>query len=79
MGFIHSANCHEWFLYPERLDNFATEHSVHFIDASVDHLILTTLALQRATPAATGCLAYHPANLLKLSIDDYLSRLRSRR
>lgn len=80
MGFIHGANRHEEILFPERLDDsMAEENPVRFIDAFVDHLHLTTLGLQRATPAVTGRPAYDPAALLKLDIDGYLSRLRSSR
>jgi transposase len=80
MGFIHGAHRHEAILFPERLDDDITaEDPVRFIDAFVDHLNLTTLGFQRATPAATGRPAYHPADLLKLYIDGYLYRLRSRR
>src|SRR4030095_14124800 len=80
MGFIHGANRHEEILFPERLDDYiAEENPVRFIDAFVDHLNLTTLGFQRATPAATGRSASHPADLLKLSIYGYLSRLRSSR
>jgi transposase len=80
MGFIHGANRHEESLFPERLNDYiAEENPVRFIDAFVDHLNLTTLGFQRATPAATGRPAYAPADLLKLYIYGYLSRLRSSR
>ena len=80
MGFIHGVNRHEAILFPERLDDYmAEENLVRFIDAFVDHLNLTTLGCQRATPAATGRPASHPADLLQLSIDGSLSRLRSSR
>jgi transposase len=80
MGFIHGANRHEEILFPERLDDdIAEEHPVRFIDAFVDYLNLTTLGLQRATPAATGRPAYHPADLLQLSLYGYLYRLQSSR
>ena len=80
MGFIHGANRHEEILCPERLDDYiAEEHPVRFLDAFVDHLNLTTLGFQRATPATTGRPAYHPADLLKLSIYGSLDRLRSSR
>jgi transposase len=80
MGFIHGANRHEEILFPERLDDYiAEENPVRFIDAFVDHLNLTTLGFQRATPAATGRPAYHPADLLKLYIYGSLYRLRSSR
>ena len=80
MGFIHGAHRHEAILFPEQLDNYiAAENPVRFIDAFVDHLNLTTLGFQRATPAATGRPAYDPADLLKLYIYGYLYRLRSSR
>ena len=80
MGFIHGANRHEEILFPERLNDYiAEENPVRFIDAFVDHLNLTTLGFQRATPAATGRPAYDPADLLKLYIYGYLYRLRSSR
>jgi transposase len=80
MGFIHGANRHEAILFSERLDDYiAAEPPVRFLDAFVDHLNLTTLGFQRATPAATGRPASDPADLLKLYIYGYLYRLRSRR
>jgi transposase len=80
MGFIHGANRHEAILFPERLDDYlAAENPVRFLDAFVDHLDLTTLGFQRATPAATGRPADDPAELLKLDIYGYLDRLRSSR
>src|SRR5262247_4486189 len=80
MGFIHGANRHAEILFPERLDDsIAEENPVRFIDAFVDHLNLTTLGFQRATPAATGRPAYAPADLLQLYIDGSLYRLRSSR
>ena len=80
MGFIHGANRHEEILFPERLDDYiAAENPVRFLDAFVDHLNLTMLGFQRATPAATGRPAYDPADLLKLYMYGYLYRLRSSR
>jgi hypothetical protein len=53
MGFIHGANCYEEIWFPERLDdNIAAENPVRFLDAFVDHLDLTILDFQHATPAA---------------------------
>jgi transposase len=73
MGFIYGANRHEEILFPERLDDYISkENPVRFLDAFVDHLNLTTLGFQRATPAATGRPAYDPADLLKLDLDGYL-------
>jgi len=80
MGFIHGANRHAASLFPERLDDsIAEENPVRFLDAFVDHLNLTTLGFQRATPAATGRPAYAPADLLKLYLSGDLYRLRSSR
>lgn len=72
MGFIHGANRPEESQFPERLDDSITaENPVRFLDAFVDPLNLTTLGFQRATPAATGRPAYHPADLLKLYLYGY--------
>jgi len=80
MGVIHGAHRHAVSLCPERLDaDMTAENPVRFIDAFVDHLTLTTLGLQRATPAATGRPAYAPAGLLQLYISGSLSHLRSSR
>src|SRR5215470_11343492 len=80
MGFIHGAHRHEAILFPERLDDYITaEHPVRFLDAFVDHLALTLLGFQRATPAATGRPAYNPADRLQLYLYGYLYHLRSSR
>src|SRR5262249_12834560 len=80
MGFIHGAHRHEAILFPERLDDYmAAENPVRFLDAFVDHLDLTRLGFQRATPAATGRPAYNPADLLKRYLYGSLYRLRSSR
>jgi hypothetical protein len=55
MGLIHGAHRHEAILCPARLDDdIAAEHPVRFLDAFVEHLNLTRLGFQRATPAARG-------------------------
>jgi transposase len=80
MGFIHGADRHEAILVPERLDDsMAAAHPVRCLEACVDHLTLTLLGFQRATPAATGRPAYAPADLLPLSLYGSLDRLRSSR
>jgi transposase len=80
MGFIHGVNRHEEILCPERLDDYiAEDNPVRFIDAFVDTLDLEALGFQRTKPAATGRLAYHPADLLKLHTYGDLYRLRSSR
>src|SRR4030095_5886419 len=80
MGFIHGADRHETILFPKRLDDYiAAENPIRFLDAFVDHLHLTMLGVQRATPATTGRPAYDPADLLKLYMYGYLYRLWSSR
>jgi transposase len=80
MGFIHGAHRHEESLCPERLDDYmAAENPVRCLAAFVDHLHLTILGFQRATPAATGRPAYHPAALVKRYIYGYRYRFRSSR
>jgi transposase len=80
LGCLHGAHRHEALLFPERLDDYsAAEHPVRFREAVVDHLDLTTLGFQRATPAATGRPADAPAELWKLYIDGDLDRRRSSR
>jgi transposase len=80
MDFLHGANRHEEIPVPERLDDdIAAENPVRFLDAFVDHLPLTMLGFQRATPAATGRPAYDPADLLQLYMYGYLYHLRSSR
>jgi len=65
MGLIHGAHRHEAILFPERLDDYmVAENPVRFLAAFVDHLNLTMLGFQRATPAATGRPADGPADLL---------------
>ena len=77
---LSTAHRHEAILFPERLDDdIAAENPIRFLDAFVDHLDLTRLGCQRATPTATGRPAYNPADLLKLSLYGYLYRLRSSR
>src|SRR5262245_45411321 len=80
MGFIHGVNRHEAIRFPERLDDdIAAENPVRFLAAFVDHLTLTMLGFQRATPAATGRPAYAPADLLQLYRYGSLYHLRSSR
>jgi transposase len=67
-------------LFPEVLDDYiAEENPVRFIDAFVESLDLDALGFRRVQPAATGRPAYHPGDLLKLSIDGDMNRIRSSR
>jgi transposase len=80
MGVIHGAHRHEEILCPERLDDdLVAEHPGRCIDALVDHRTRTTLGLPRATPAATGRPADHPAERWTRDMDGALARRRARR
>jgi transposase len=80
MGHIHGANRHEEIQFPPRLDDYITDDNpVRFMDAFVDALDLEARGFRHAVAAATGRPSSHPGDLLKLSIDGYLSRLRSSR
>jgi transposase len=56
-------------LLPECLEDYiAEDNPVRVVEAFVDELDLEALGFARATPAATGRPAYHPAVLLKIFI-----------
>jgi transposase len=77
---IQGTQRHEVILLSERLDDYISEDNpVRFLDAFVDALDLATLGFQRVKGAATGRPAYHPGDLLKLSLYGSLYRLRSSR
>lgn len=66
--------------FPERLDDFITEDNpVRVIDVFVEALDLRALGCEGVDPRATGRPAYHPATVLKISIDGYLNRIQSSR
>jgi transposase len=80
MGHIAGANRHEAIPFPQRLDDYITDDNpVRFIDVFVEELDLEGQGFRHVVAAATGRPSYHPGALLKLSIDGYLSRLRSSR
>ena len=67
-------------LFAERLEDFiAEDNPVRVIDAFVEQLDLRALGFAAVEPKATGRPAFHPAVLLKLSIDGYLNRVQSSR
>jgi transposase len=67
-------------LFPASLDEYITpDNPVRFSDAFVDQLEVQALGFRRALPARTGRPAYHPGDLLKLSIYGYLNPIRSSR
>jgi hypothetical protein len=67
-------------LLPEAVDDYVgADNPVRFIDAFVDGLDLTGAGFLRVEAKATGRPGYAPGDLLKLSIDGYLNRVRSSR
>src|ERR687883_7892 len=67
-------------LFPEAVDDYVDpDNPVRFIDAFVDGLDLAAAGFVGVEPKATGRPGYAPADLLKLYIYGYLSRVRSSR
>lgn len=65
-------------MLPESLDDYVSDtNPVRVIDVFVDELDLVKLGFDGAIPADTGRPAYHPANLLKICIYDYLNGIQS--
>jgi transposase len=66
MGHIQGANRHEEIQFPQRLDDYSTDHNpVRFMDALVDALALEARGFRHAVAAATGRPSDHPGDLLK--------------
>jgi hypothetical protein len=75
MGHIQGANRHEEIPFPQRLDDYSTDHNpVRFIDALVDALALEARGFRHAVAAATGRPRDQPGDLLKRYMYGYLSR-----
>jgi transposase len=67
-------------LLPEAVDDYVcADNPVRFVDAFVDELDLAAAGFSRVEAKATGRPGYAPADLLKLYIYGYLSRVRSSR
>src|ERR1700750_3386806 len=67
-------------LLPEAVDDYVgADNPVRFIEAFVAGLDLAALGFVGTAPKATGRPGYAPADLLKLYIYGYLSRVRSSR
>jgi transposase len=67
-------------LLPSCIDDYVSEDNpVRVVEAYVDELDLAALGFDRASPAATGRPAYHPATLLKIYLYGYLNRIQSSR
>ncbi len=80
MPHIQGASRDQVLLFPPSLDEYITDDNpVRFIDAFVDQLDLHELGFTRTVASPLGRPAYHPGDLLKLSIYGYLNRLRSSR
>jgi len=80
MGHIEGAARDQRLLLPDVLDDdMAEENPVRFLEAFGDSLDLDPLGLQRVQPAATGRPSSHPGDLLQLSIDGSLHRIRASR
>ena len=80
MPHIQGASRDQVLLFPPSLDEYITDDNpVRFIDAFVNQLDLHELGFTRTVASPLGRPAYHPGDLLKLSIYGYLNRLRSSR
>jgi transposase len=67
-------------LFPACLDDYISDDNpVRVIDVFVEELDLRALGFDSVVPHATGRPAYHPAALLKIYIDGYLTRIPSSR
>ena len=80
MGHIAGTDRAQMLLLPEAVEDYVDEaNPVRFIDAFVDGLDLSEAGFARVEAGATGRPGYAPADLLKLYIYGYLSRVRSSR
>lgn len=67
-------------MFPDAIEDYISpENPVHFLDAFVDTLDMSTLGFQHAAPKETGRPPYQPKDLLKLYLYGYLNRIRSSR
>jgi hypothetical protein len=75
MGHIQGANRHEEIQFPQRLDEYITDHTpVRFMDACVEARDLEARGFRHAVAAATGRPRDHPGDRLTRSIDGDLDR-----
>src|SRR3954468_194321 len=78
--FVEGEDRRQATLLPDCLDDYVTEDNpVRIVEAFVDELDLAALGFAGIVPEVTGRPAYHPATLLKISIDGYLNRIQSSR
>ena len=80
MGHISGEDRSQLLLLPDTVDDYVgPDNPVRFIDAFVDSLDLEEPGFQRVRPNDKGRPGYDPADLLKLYIYGYLTRVRSSR
>ena len=80
MGHISGEDRSQLLLLPDAVDDYVgPDNPVRFIDAFVDSLDLEETGFQRVRPNDKGRPGYDPADLLKLYIYGYLTRVRSSR
>jgi len=80
MGYKEKATREQIMLLPDSLEEYVVEDNpVRVIDAFVDSLDLVEMSFTKSKPAATGCPAYDPSDLLKLYVYGYYNRIRSSR
>jgi transposase len=78
--FVEGVDRSQTTLFRESLEDWVDENNpVRVNDAFVEALDLAGLGFDGVVPEATGRPSYHPAILLKLSIDGYLNRVQSSR
>jgi len=78
--FVEGEDRRQQWLLPSCIEDYVCEDNpVRVIEAYVDELDLAALGFHRASPAATGRPAYHPATLLKIYLYGYLNRIQSSR
>lgn len=78
--FVEGEDRRQQWLLPSCIEDYVCEENpVRVIEAYVDELDLAALRFHRASPAATGRPAYHPATLLKIYLYGYLNRIQSSR
>lgn len=80
MGYINGMNRDQILLFPDSIDEYLEANNpVRFIDAYVESLNLPALGFPHAVPQDTGRAGYTPADMLKLSMDGYLNKIRASR
>lgn len=80
MGYKAGISRGQIMLLPECVEDYVSENNpVRVIDAFVDSLDVREMGFTKAKPAATGCPAYAPQDMLKLYVYGYFNKIRSSR